>query len=177
VCSLTCLTILLALPAAPAPLPKTGVAEAVLGPQGLPLPAARRHLLELAEVEVLYSSKLSQLACLRGEKDPVAWVAARLSVEADPASKGVRVRLGGCQPREALALLSAVVGAYAAEHSRKRDRVERLMKVAREEAAAGGIRAAKAQDLLVLYGHLSRRLPAGPAIIRGPKVLAEGHGR
>src|SRR5262245_58329871 len=100
---------------APIPAPRTGVAEAVVnafggGPTGV------RQAVLAALPQLLPSERVKKLACLKGEKDPAAWLGKRLRVEEGAPRGPVRLRLDGCRPNEALALLTALVDAYEARH-------------------------------------------------------------
>jgi hypothetical protein len=96
---------------APAPFPGPKVAETVLGvgnpSQGARLrarltsPAFLRQLLLAPKVRSLYS--------LRGEKDALAWLQARLTIDLRRQGKEVRIRIANCRGPEALALLSTLV--------------------------------------------------------------------
>ena len=66
---------------APAPPPRSGVAEAVVNGFGAGPSGVRRRLLEELLPLALRSSKARALACLRGEKDPAAWLGTRLRAE------------------------------------------------------------------------------------------------
>jgi hypothetical protein len=178
-CRLTAPLVLLVLlaalaDAAPAPLPQNGTAEAVLGGSNARDPAAvRQLLLRQVVVQALRSDKVRRLNCLRGERDPSAWLAGRLKVEADPKRKGVRVRLEGCQPREALTLLSALVDGYAA-----------ACRLESREAQEYMLRRALVQQRLALQGAIAARAAAQeqrlremeaslavPAVIQAPKLV------
>lgn len=110
--------------AAPAPSPRQVAAEAILGavPTWTPLVARSQIQANLQAIlpNVISSSKVRQLTCLRGETDPVNWVLRHLQFEHDASKKGVRVRLEGCHPREAMTLLTAIVNAHSARMEEQR---------------------------------------------------------
>jgi hypothetical protein len=154
---------------APAPPPKTGIAEAVLNAFGGG-PDQVRHTLEAMLPATLQSAKLGGLACLKGEGSPAEWVRMRLRVE-EVAPKGpVRVRLGGCRPNEALALLTALVQAY--EDSRRTSRLESLeeLLVVQGLAARGG--RINLNELNLSIGRQD-----GPAVLQRPGLLSTGTSR
>src|SRR5262245_701542 len=86
----------------PAPPPKPGVAEAVLGPTRRGAESVRRSLLA-ALPRALQSEKVKGLSCLKGERTPSSWVEKHLRAEQVAPGGPVRVRLDGCRPNEALA--------------------------------------------------------------------------
>jgi hypothetical protein len=161
---------------APVPPPKTGTAEAVFGTAGGGAQEVRRSL--LAELpRALQSEKVKGLSCLRGERSPARWVEKQLRVEEVSPGGPVRVRLGGCRPNEALALLEALVGAYEADHrlyladKEERVAVVRLLRLQqmRNAQAAGVV-------LALADGSLERRQD-GPAVLQRPRLVGTGKPR
>jgi hypothetical protein len=152
---------------APVPPPKSGVAEAVLNAFGGG-PDQVRHTLEAMLPATLQSAKLRGLACLKGEKVPAQWVRKRLRVEAVAPGGPVRVRLGGCRPNEALALLTALVDAYEASGLRNREVELEQLAVVRlrqmQAAQVGGIR------VILNERFVSTGRQAGPAVLQRPKL-------
>jgi hypothetical protein len=166
---------------APAPPPKTGVAEAVLNAFGGG-PDQVRSTLEAMLPATLQGEKVRGLACLKGERSPAEWVRKRLRVE-EVAPKGpVRVRLGGCRPNEALALLTALVNAYEASRAGRQgddDRVV-LWQVQRvQQARAMRLVLVQAQGGnagMALFEEASPRRD-GPAVLQRPKLVTGGASR
>jgi len=182
---LACPLALLVLPAAlasaaPAPLPRSGTAEAVLGAPNVRDPEAVRQLfLRQLLPQALRSDQVRRLSCLRGERDPSAWLAGRLHVEADGKRNAVRVRLDGCHPREALALLSALVEGYAAarklECLQLKEYLARRALLRQRLALQGAMAAAAAVQELRL--NEAEAALAVPAVIQAPKLVATERGR
>jgi hypothetical protein len=157
-------------PGAPAPLPRTWQAEAVLAGSG---PASAKSLgARLASpaflAQVLRSPKVRSLACLRGVKDPVAWLKAR--IQSDWRQQGVRIRLS-CPSREVLTLLTVIV-----EQARGSDerRTTALLEEARILAAVrGGMQAQQAAQVEVLLQLYSAEL-RGPTVLQKPQLVRSG---
>lgn len=102
--------------AAPVPPTRLVTAETVVKPlQGGPRELATRLLSAPLAGAAVRSREAVALGCLSGEKNPTAWLAARLRVSVDEVRGTVTVRLVDCPRRDALALLSAVVEAYKAD--------------------------------------------------------------
>jgi hypothetical protein len=161
---------------APVPPPKTGVAEALLNGFGGG-PDQVRHTLESMLPATLQSAKVKGLACLRGEKVPAEWVRARLRVEAVAPGGPVRVRLGGCRPDEALALLTALVGAY---ESNRRAGVEYAVLVGGQlQQQVWGMQVAQGGGFRVILNErsLSTSRQDGPAVLQRPRLITTGTSR
>lgn len=153
---------------APAPAPRTGVAEAVVNAFGGGPDGVRRSLEELLPA-ALQSAKVRGLACLRGERSPADWARKRLRVEEVARGGPVRVRLGGCRPEEALALLSALIDAYDAHRRSARLYEVEFLAAVRLQAQGGGM-------LLHPIDQASRR-QEGPAVLRRPGLVSSGRSR
>ena len=157
---------------APAPPPKSGVAEALLNGFGGG-PDQVRSTLEAMLPATLQGEKVRGLACLKGERSPAEWVRKRLRVEAVAPGGPVRVRLEGGRPNETLALLTALVDAYEAS---RRAGVE-------YDVLAGG----QLQQAWVVQGgpirvifkerSLSMGRQSGPAVLQRPGLLSTGTSR
>ncbi len=157
---------------APVPPPRTGVAEALFSPTGRGAESVRRSLLA-ALPRALQSEKAQGLNCLKGEPNPAEWVGKQLRAEEVTPGGPVRVRLAGCRPSEALALLTALVDAYeSGRRSRGLDQ---------EELVAGQLR----QRLVVARGGnggvivtertVTRR--RGAAVLQRPRLIDSGKSR
>src|SRR5262245_21617590 len=107
---------------APVPPPRTGVAEAVVNSFGSG-PTGVRQAVLAAVPQLLQADRVKKLACLKVETDPAAWLSKRLRVEELAPGGPVRLRLDGCRPSEALALLEALVEAYEAGRGVSREQV------------------------------------------------------
>src|SRR5262245_30909692 len=175
--------VLLALGFAPVPTPRTGVAEAVVNGFGRDADGVRQTLLA-ALPRMLQSEKVRGLACLRGERNPSEWVGKRLKAEAVAPGGPVRLRLDGCRPSEALALLTALVNAY--ETGRTTHGEELVMarqvqlRVQLQVLAAQQVRLAAVQpagNLPVLVIDEGMARPRGQAVIQRPKLVSDGKGR
>jgi hypothetical protein len=102
--------------AAPVPPARLVTAETVVKPlQGGPRDLATRLLSAPLTGAAARSRAAVALGCLSGEKNPSAWLAARLRVTVDEVRGTVTIRLVDCPRRDAVALLSAVVEAYKAD--------------------------------------------------------------
>jgi hypothetical protein len=161
---------------APAPLPRTGVAEAVVNSFGRGAAGVRQSLLA-ALPGILQSEQVKGLACLKGERSRANWVAERLRVEEALPVGAVRLRLSGCRPNEALALLSAIVEGYAND---RRVRMDVEVREAQFRARRRQILALAAQGggvapVLLFEEALERR--GGPAVIQRPRLVSAGSAR
>src|SRR5262245_10890110 len=150
---------------APVPPPRTGVAEAVVnsfggGPTGV------RQALLASVPHLLQGDRVKRLACLKGEADPAGWLGKRLRADEVAPRGPVRLRLDGCRPSEALALLAALMQAY--EDSRRVRRLESL------------------EELLVLQGQAAHinlnelnlsTAAQGPAVLQRPELVGSGTSR
>jgi hypothetical protein len=156
---------------APAPPPKTGVAEAVLNAFGGG-PDQVQHTLEAMLPAAVQSEKVRGVACLKGEKAPSEWVRTRLRVEAVAPGGPVRVRLEGGRPNEALALLTALVGAYEAN---RRD----VFVAGQIEPQVWGMRVAQGGAIRVVLNErfVSTGRQDGPAVIQRPRLVSTGTSR
>jgi hypothetical protein len=114
------LALLLAVPgagAAPAPLGPTDQAATVVTLTGPASTAQARQELEtlLKSSAVLQAAvrkpAVARLDSVKRAPDPTRWLASRLKVSPAGGDGKVRVAVGGCAPREAVALLEAVVAA------------------------------------------------------------------
>jgi hypothetical protein len=161
---------------APVPPPRTGVAEAVFGPSG-GAQEVRRALLA-ALPRALQSEKVKGLSCLKGEKNPTGWVEKQLRAEEVAPGGPVRVRLGGCRPNEALALLEALVGAYEVI---RRTAVEYEVAVvgAQLRQRAWAARVAQAQGGVVVLNEVNPYTVGwgGPAVLKRPRLVGTGKPR
>jgi hypothetical protein len=168
------------LDSAPAPIPREGAAEAVLG---APLDRDGRSIIrsQLQSLfhEVLRTERVRNLNCLRGERDPHTWLSKRLHVENDKAKKGVRVRLEGCTPREALTLLTAIVEAHSTKHTR--ERAERQLYVDRRKEVLVRFAALRnARGAGIEIDEMTNRLRdmeamlSVPAVIQPPRLVSKG---
>ena len=159
----------LALGFAPVPPPRTGVAEAVVNPFGGGAAGVRRTLLA-AVPQALQSGRVAKLNCLKGEKNPAEWVGQRLRAEA--VSPGaVRVRLDGCRPNEALALLTALVGAYESGRGSARMAEMELLAAVRLQGQGGQV----AFAVLDVDGSVNRR--GGQTVLQRPRIVSTGRGQ
>src|SRR5262245_1056252 len=161
---------------APVPPPRTGVAEAVVNAFGSG-PTGVRQALLAAVPHVLQGDRVKRLACLKGETDVAAWLGKRLRAEEVAPGGPVRLRLDGCRPKEALALLAALVEAY-----------ESRRVVVEYEALAGGqlqqrvwaARVAQAQGggaPVVLFERSAMVPRGGPVVLQRPKLVGSGTAR
>jgi hypothetical protein len=106
--------------AAPAPPARVAAAEAVVKPpRGDPKGLAAKLASAPFLGAVARSKGAASLGCLSGEKDPAAWLAARLKLATDESRGTVTLRLVNCPARDAVALLNAVVEAYKADSLRQ----------------------------------------------------------
>jgi hypothetical protein len=100
-------------PAAPAPPPRLGSAEAVVAYTG---PDARQAASRLHSALVLdavvRAREGRRLGCLAREKDPAVWLAARLRARVVRGGRAIAIRVVDCPRKDALPLVWAVVGAY-----------------------------------------------------------------
>src|SRR5262245_3630398 len=135
--------VVLALAFAPVPPPRTGVAEAVVNSFGSG-PTGVRQALLAAVPHLLQGDRVNRLPCLKGEADPAGWVGKRLRADEVAPGGPVRLRLEGCRPGEALALLEALVDAYETGHRR----------VSREQALYA--RQVQAQVLVLQGGNVPK---------------------
>jgi hypothetical protein len=152
-----------------------GAAEAILGaPDIRQTETVRQCLLRQLLPVALRSEGVQKLTCLRGEKNPSAWLAAHLRVEPAVAEKGVRVRLDGCNPKEALVLLSALTDAYKSSRGTAHDEVrEVLMRraliqqqlILQRAIPAGGLFQIAVQERQLELG------VSGPVVIQAPKLV------
>src|SRR5262245_6728447 len=96
--------------AAPAPPSRAATAEAILTLGDANPQQVAKHL-RTADVlrAIVQSPKARQLACLKREKNPETWLAARLDVGVDERRRALTIRVVGCHKNDALPLLSAVL--------------------------------------------------------------------
>ncbi len=152
---------------APVPPPRTGVAEAVFGPTSRGAQEVRRSLLS-AMPRALQSEKVKNLSCLKGEKSPTGWVEKHLRAE-EASGGAVRVRLEGCRPNEALALLTALVGAYEAGR-RAGFEYEVVTRVQLQGGWARG-------NIVLNEVNVSAGTQRGPAVLQRPRLVGTGKAR
>jgi hypothetical protein len=162
---------------APAPPPRVGVAEAVLNSFGGGGGGVRQTL--LAELPgALRLEKVRGLPFVRGEKDPRGWLAGRLRAEEVAPGGPVRVRLGGCRPGEALALLTALVDAYEARHRATIHDVAELFMVAQWQGQAQLQVQGRVQGgFFININAPPAQRADGPAVLQRPKLLSSGTAR
>jgi hypothetical protein len=170
--------------AAPVPPPRLVTAEAVVKPpQGNPRDLAAK--LVSAPFLAGVAKSPTALGPLRWERDPAAWLAARLKAAVDPDRGTVTLRLEGCPRREAVALLSAVVEAYkgdalkrgelAAAQAAQREVLVQLVIAQRNAQAGGAIQVIAANNLDFDLA------PAGPTkaavdkgVLQAPRIVQPG---
>jgi hypothetical protein len=68
----------------------------------------------------------TDLPCLRNQPDPIAWLKRRLTLTTKSGPGTVRLSVSGCQPREAEALVGAVVDTYLGLRKEKQTRLRSL---------------------------------------------------
>ncbi len=158
---------------APVPRPKTGTAEAVFGPTTGGPEAVRRSLLA-ALPRALQSGKVKGMGCIKGEKDPTEWVSKRLRAEEIAPGGPVRIRLDGCRPSEALALLAALVDAYEAGRAGSQDRD---VAVAVWGQQAQVVRLAQGGNAGVVFFTRGAERSDGLAVLQRPRLVSTGKAR
>jgi hypothetical protein len=170
-------TTLMACAFAPVPPPRTGVAEAVFGPTSRGAQEVRRSLLA-ALPRALQSEKVRSISCLKGERSPAKWVEKRLRVEEVSPGGRVRVRLDGCRPNEALALLTALVDAYEASR-RAGVEYEVVLAGAQLQRRVWAARVAQAQGGRINLNevNVSVGTQGGPAVLQRPRLVGTGKAR
>ncbi len=156
---------------APVPPPRTGTAEAVVNAYGLGANRVRQ-MMTRALPHLLQSRGAKGMACLKGETNPAAWLGKHLEVKEVAPGGPVRVRLGGCRPEEALALLTALVDNYDRDYGYARvAEAEQILVMRMAQGQIGG-------NVVVFRdnGRLERRLE-GPAVLKRPRLVSTGKAR
>jgi hypothetical protein len=166
--------------AAPAPQQRLVTAEAVVAPhKANPREAATRLTSATVLEGVVRSQAAARLACLRGEKDPARWLAARLRVSVDDKRDHVVLRLVDCPRSDAIALLTAVVEAYTggsrhdravyAAQQQREAQIQFLIAVQAAQAGGGGVPWA-AIDTSSYYDGSLRGARQG-TVIQAPRIV------
>ena len=80
--------------------------------------SSQTHVLLVKDSEVLKSalqlSKIAELPCLKGEKDPIGWLTRNVDVQMQPGSEILSIGVRGVDAADASAVVTAVAQAYLA---------------------------------------------------------------
>ena len=80
--------------------------------------SSQTHVLLVKDSEVLKSalqlSKIAELPCLKGEKDPIGWLTRNVDVQMQPGSEILSISVRGVDAADASAVVTAVAQAYLA---------------------------------------------------------------
>jgi hypothetical protein len=154
-------------------------AEAVLKPLGNPRDLAAK-VVSAPFLTGVAGSRAGQ-AGLRWERDPAAWLAARLNAAVDPDRGTVTLRLEGCPRRGAVSLLSAVVEAYKADalgqgrgaaQLRERDVLVRFVLAQQVNAQAGVAGAIQLNESTFDVAALGpSKATVDKSVLRAPRVV------
>ena len=110
--------------------------------------SSQTHVVLVKDSEVLKSalqlSKIAELPCLKGEKDPIGWLTRNVDVQMQPGSEILSIGVRGVDAADASAVVTAVAQAYLANvvdlqkrnTFKVRDALERRYKQSMDEVRA-----------------------------------------